>query len=261
MQRKLGILSECIAGEDSLFTLERIKEHGFDAFFSNRYDAREAVALREKAEKLGLSFDFIHGPYHGSNTMWTEREPEVFLQMKAAVDGAHAAGVEAIIAHVSSGWTTPPVCDTGLRNFDMLVEYGEKKGVKIAFENLRKFGNLACLLERYENRESVGYCYDCGHEHCYTEVVPFVEIYGDRVLCTHIHDNMGRDHSNPEANGDMHLLPFDGNIDYALMMKRLNAAEYSRSLTLEVENSKYAHLSADEFLKEAFERIEKISKL
>lgn len=261
MKRKLGIPSECLIGKSSVDNLDRIKDHGFEAFFSGRYQIHETVALKEKAEKLGLSFDFIHGPFGNINDFWTQEFPEIFQKLKTSVDGAAAAEVETVIVHVSSGWTPPPVCDVGLRNFDTLVDYAEEKGVKLAFENLRKLGNLACLLERYENRPSVGFCYDCGHEHCYTAIVPFLDFYGERVLCTHIHDNFGRDFSDPTANGDIHLLPFDGNIDFTRMMRGLDKANFTGTLMLEVHNKNYAEWTDDTFLKEAFARIERISKL
>ena len=83
---------------------------------------------------------------------------------------------------------------------------------------------------------------------------------GDKLICTHIHDNRGKDLSRPDG-GDLHLLPFDGDIDYQKMMKGLNGANYQGSLMLEVGNRDYGEMSADEFLADCYQRIKKISLL
>ena len=137
--------------------------------------------------------------------------------------------------------------------------YAANKNVTLAFENLRKVGNIAYFVDRYEKADNVKFCYDCGHEHCYTETVCFPDIFRDRMIFTHIHDNMGRDKNNPMGDPDMHVLPFDGNIDYEKMMRKLDEYDYKGSLMLEVFSGPYPNLSPDEFIKTAFERIKKIS--
>ena len=259
MQRKFGILANCIVGEDPVQTLDKIKAHGFESFFSIDYDEKTVLALQEKAQKLGLVYEFIHGPFDGINEMWTsEQTPKIFNEMCTAITSAGKAGVKTVIVHVSSSENPPPVCDLGLARFDKWVELAEQNGVILAFENLRKFGNFAYLLQRYEHKENVRYCYDCGHEHCFTVHVPFLEFLGDKLICTHIHDNFGKNLARPDG-GDLHLLLFDGDIDYQKMMRGLNGANYQGSLMLEVFNLGYPQYSPDEFLSEAFERIKKIS--
>ncbi len=261
MKRKLGILANCICGENPVQTLEKIKSHGFESFFSADYDEKTVLALQEKAQELGLDYEFIHGPHDGINEMWTsEQTPRIFNEMCVAINSAGKAGVKTVIVHVSSLDNPPPVCDLGLARFDKLVELAEQNGVILAFENLRKLGNFAYLLQRYERKENVRYCYDCGHEHCYTVNVPYLEFLGEKLICTHIHDNFGKNDERPDG-GDLHLLPFDGNIDYQKMMSGLNKANYSGSLMLEVISCRYENMSPDEFLSEAFERIKKISSL
>ncbi|MBE5731801.1 MAG: sugar phosphate isomerase/epimerase [Clostridiales bacterium] len=263
MERKLGIVSECIAGEAPIDTLDRIKNAGFDTFFTGYIDKNTVSALVNKADKLGLECEFIHAPFKGINYMWTPGLDylPVFDGMKESIDTASECGIKTIITHVSSGWNAPQVCDMGLARYDAIVEYAMRKNVNVAFENLRKLGNLACLMDRYENVKNVTFCYDCGHEHCYTAIVPFLDFYGKKLTCTHIHDNHGRDWNNPLADGDEHLLPFDGTVDYKVMMDKLNKAQYSGSLMLEVFNAKYQHMTPDEFVADCYARIKKISQL
>lgn len=256
MKRKLGILATCICDADPVETLDKIKEHGFDCFFTELKDIDYTLILKEKAESLGLDYEFIHAPWGGINEIWTKREtPQIFNDYIRTIDVASKANVKTIIMHLSSGEDAPCVSDIGFKRFDDLVEYAEKKNVVIAFENQRKLGNLSCIFERYQNASNVGFCFDSGHEHCFTVNVPFLSFYADKVICTHIHDNFGK------KSGDVHLLPFDGNCDYNAMMKRLNEVEYGGSLMLEVNNKRYQNLSVDEFLNQAFNRIQLISNM
>ena len=263
MERKLGIVSECIIGEEPIDTLDRIKKAGFETFFTGRIDEPTVSALVNKADKLGLECEFIHAPFKGINYMWTPGVDylPVYNGMKESIDTASKCGIKTVITHVSSGWHPPQVCDIGLSRYDALVEYAISKNVILAFENLRKLGNLACLMERYENVENVKFCYDCGHEHCYTAIVPFLDFYGKKIICTHIHDNHGRDWSRPEEDTDEHLLPFDGTVDYKLMMQKLDKADYRGSLMLEVFNAKYQYMTPDEFIADCYARIKKISQM
>ena len=261
--RKLGIIANCIAGEAEKETLKRIKDRGFECFFSSEKEFGEKYVgeLKNESEKLGLDYEFIHGPFVGINEMWTsEEEPEIHRSFIKAIDSAGANGIKTLIAHVSSSFRPPDISDKGVARFDAWVERAEKRGVVIAFENLRKLGNLAYLMDRYEGNPFVKFCYDCGHEHCYTVSVPFIPIYGDRLICTHLHDNFGQDKSAPDG-GDKHLLPFDGNVDYAAMMKSLDKVGYKGSLMLEVFSGYYPTMTPDDFLTTAYERVKKISRL
>ena len=259
MQRKFGLVCNHTDGNTNV-SLELLKKHGFSCFFSDVYDVESALSLRKKADELGLQYEFIHGPFKGVNAMWESLEtPEIYKELIKSIDTAASVGVQTVIVHVSSGWNAPKVNDVGLSRYDSLVEYAKKKGVTLAFENLRKLGNLACLMDRYEYCDNVGFCYDCGHEHCYTVTVPFADLFGKKFLCTHLHDNFGR--SNEGYDGDLHLLPFDGDIDYKKMMERLNKINYQGSLMLEVPLAHYPDMSAEEFVKTAYERVKELSEI
>ena len=260
---KLGIAADCIRGNLEKENLKRIRENGFQAFFSSEteYGVEYVAELKNEAVKHGLDYEFIHGPFEGINEIWTsEQMPPIFRNFKTAIDAASNAKVKTVVAHVSSGVNPPQITPLGLSRFDEWVEYAEKKGVVIAFENLRKLGNFAYLMDRYENIPNVKYCYDCGHEHCYTVAVPFLPIYGDRLICVHLHDNFGRNNLVADG-GDSHLLPFDGNINFDKAMKELRETGYKGSLMLEVSNRLYPHISSEEFLRSAYERLTKLAGL
>ena len=264
MRRKLGINANCIQGMTSLNTLDFIKDAGFDCFFtpSSVTHPTEIAMIREKCEKLGLRYDFIHAPYKLVNAMWAEcDDTAVFMQeILQAIDNAAAYDVPTIILHSSSSWTPPPIEESGLRRFDTLIEYAEKKGVNVAFENLRVKTYYQTLLERYKAVSNVGFCYDNGHEHWCSPETPHIQLYKDRLLCTHIHDNLGKLENYLTVNGDLHLLPFEGNFNFAKMMHELNACGYTGALTLEVRPM-YATNDVKSVLDDAYARLEKISKM
>ncbi len=263
MKRKKGIIAECIDGEDSLVSLDRIAACGFESTFTGRYDIETVEKIANKCSRLGLGLEFIHAPFGGINNMWLPGDDfkGIYCGMIQSVDSAAATGIGAIVAHISSGWKAPEICDEGLKRYDALVEYAAKKNVVVAFENLRKVGNVAYFVDRYEDADNVKFCYDCGHEHCYTETVCFPDIFRSRMAFTHIHDNLGRDKNNPMGDPDMHVLPFDGNIDYARMMRKLDEYDYRGSLMLEVSSHPYPGVEPDAFVADAYSRIEKISKM
>lgn len=265
MKRKLGIVADCLYGMRAADSLDKIKEAGFETFFTNEYKRNDVAKIKRRADELGLEFEFIHAPFHSINQIWLSGLGYlvVFDYMKESIDAAAENGIPVVITHVSSGWNSPEVNDLGLSRFDELVLYAKDRGVTLAFENLRKLGNIACLVDRYEKVDNVKFCFDCGHEHCYTKTVKMMDVFTNRVCCTHIHDNYGRPFEDKVNDFDAHLLPFDGTYDYEQMMRKLDEYGYSGSLMLEVTQNReeYIKMTHEEFLSTCFERISKISKM
>lgn len=267
MKRKLGINTDCLTGLlDEISTLNLAHEIGFEAITTGSIEIGAVSALKEKADALGMDFSFLHSPFGGINNMWMEGDAylTVYNGIIQAIDSAAACDVQSVVVHASSGWKAPAVNDLGLSRYDSLVEYASSKGVTIAFENLRVVGNLACLADRYEDRPNVRFCYDCGHEHCYTKTVSWLDIFTNRLVATHIHDNLSRPLYDKSTDPDFHWLPFDGSFNYHEMMKKLDKYEYAGPLVLEVfrgAREDYKALSAEEFLRTSYDRIKRISEL
>ncbi len=265
MKRKLGINTDCLRELlDDVSMLELAYKIGFEAFTTGNADSVTVAALKKKADELGMEFSFLHAPYKGINALWEDGEEarEMFGKIIDAIDTASACGVPSVILHVSSGWNPPPVNDLGLSRYDALVDYAAEKGIIIAFENLRCVGNLAYLMERYEHRDNVRFCFDCGHEHCYTKTVSWLDIFTDRLVATHIHDNMGRPFEDKVTDRDTHWLPFDGTYNFHEMMRKLDKYGYEGPLVMEVfrtVRADYKEMAPEEFVTTAYERIKRIS--
>ena len=269
MKRKLGIVCDCIKGNNPIDTLDYLKGVGFECFFSDVYDIKTVSALQNKAVKLGLEYQFIHSPYSPINGMWTEGEGylETVNAVKECLSNASECGIPGVILHVSSGWTPPPMCELGFKRFDELVDFAVKKGVCIAFENLRKPEYLQEILNRYSGVEQAVFCYDCGHEHCFSPEVPIMDKFGHRIKFTHFHDNFGKNSPAPNGNTDLHLLPFDGDCDYQWVIDKLDEFNYTGSIMLETFDAPHGHggmcssLKGKAFLEEAYKRATKLNGL
>ena len=142
--------------------------------------------------------------------------------------------------------------------------YGTKdKGVRyldyeIAFENQRKPDRLAWAFEKFGRMPHVGFCFDCGHEGCFTQGVQFLPLYGDRVLCTHIHDN------DCVQGEDLHVLPFDGKLDFGRVARQIRESRYAGPLTLEihaVNSNKYDFMTLQAFLERAAHSIKRLRSM
>ena len=168
-------------------------------------------------------------------------------ELKACVDNCHIVGAKLCVVHLSSGEQAPGVTELGQARFSRFVEYAAANGIRIAFENQRKMANLAWALETFD-ASIAGLCWDCGHESCFTPGKHYMPLFGDRILCTHIHDNLGN------YNEDLHLLPFDGKIDFSRVVHQLQERNYGGSLMLEVVaavSGRYEDLSVEAYLQRA----------
>ena len=254
--RELGIcIGNCGNQQEEVTAL--IKSAGFNACFTD-FAHDEAIAHRncEIAQKAGLRVDSLHAPFDGINNMWLEGEAgdEILSRLIKTIDICAAHGVDKAVVHLSSGWNSPQVCDLGTARYDQLVDHAVKKGVKIAFENLRKLANVAFAMERYANNDQVGFCWDSGHELCYTKQVEFLPIFGERLCCVHLHDNLGI------LSGDQHMLPFDGKRDWQRAANLLKSAGYQGPIMLENGHDQrfYSDLSYEQFLERAYQAAAKI---
>lgn len=268
MKRKIGINIDCFrneftnTNEYACESIKALREKGFEHFFVNDsgYDYKK---LKSCGEEVGMSFDFIHAPFRGINDMWLEGDGylDILNKMKSTIDSCAEAGIEIAICHVSSGWEPPKTSELGFSRFDELVDHAEMKKVTVCFENLRNVQNQLQLMERYKDREYVRYCYDCGHEFGYTPEQDWIRAFGDKLACVHIHDNLGYDRS---IDPDFHYLPFDGRLDYADMVRRLDEVGYKGPIMLEVFNTtkpEYRELTADEFFTTSAERATRIAEM
>ena len=92
-------------------------------------------------------------------------------------------------------------------------------------------------MERYEGCPAVGFCWDSGHEQCFTPQRDFLRHYGNRLVMTHLNDNLGVTDPSGVFSGtdDLHLLPFHGKTDWDRTVCRLKAAKPQDILNFELK--------------------------
>ena len=259
--RQIGINMHAVAGLTDAEYVKTIADLGFSATFtgSRFQDPAYHAALAELFAKYGVTYETLHAPFKHINDMWLDCEggDQMLAELTSCIDNCVIGGAKIAVVHLSSGLTPPPVTDLGRARYTTLVEYAQKKGVTVAFENQRFLSNIAWAFETFGPEDSVGFCWDCGHESCFTHGREYMPLFGERLICTHIHDNAGN------FNEDMHKLPFQEKIDFNRFAAHLNRVGYQGSLMLEVGCDSRFTVNKDpyEYLAEAADAAKKLRTL
>jgi sugar phosphate isomerase/epimerase len=255
--RKIGINIDSYRGMDDDQYVKRIAELGFSAIHSFAYDKSRLEKIANACAVNGIEYENLHAPFKNINNIWYDDDSgDIILdELLECVNSCTMVGAGMAVIHLSSGENPPPVTDIGRKRFTKLIDYAKQKNIKLAFENQRKLSNLAWVLENFTPDDNVGFCWDCGHENCFTKGREYMPLFGKRLFCTHIHDNFG------VYNQDSHLLPFDGNMDFNKFADHIKASGFEGNLMLEVmtkASDLYNELSIDEYLIKAAESAKKL---
>lgn len=245
--RKLGINLHAIKGLTDEDYLCEIAALGFSAIFSGVLSPERQTDVAELCAKYGLEYETLHAPFGHINDIWLENDNGMLDELCHCVDHCVLSGAPIAVVHLSAGQKPPSITDIGRERFARLVDYAAKKNIIIAFENQRKLANIAWAFEAFTT-DTVKFCWDCGHEFCFTPGRHYMPLFGDRLVCTHIHDNTA------VFNDDSHFLPFDGACDFDYVAETLRNSDYTGSLMLEVGNAaRYGEMVPQEFLKNAWD--------
>ncbi len=250
--RTLGINCGTFPSLSVTETIPYVKNAGFDCMFTCYEGDADLALTLNAAAKHGLHYDFVHAPFRGINRMWKEGEEgeQMLSILMDCIESSARHGVDCAIVHLSSGDNSPHVNDLGRERFDRLIYRAGELGVKIAFENQRKLANLAFVMELYENLPHVGFCWDNAHEACFAYGREFMPLFGGRTMALHIHDNYG------EHNGDLHMLPFDGALDFDRFARHIRNFDYKGTLMLETipgNTPNYNGMSPEAFYARAYD--------
>ncbi len=257
---EIGINLFCYKDEGEI-SLERqielMQKNGFTRTFIM---SDSHVVCDEGIEKIkggGIIIDTLHAPFHHINDMWKKTaEGDTMLNILLdGVDKCERYGIPTLISHLSSKSPAPPITDVGKARFFKLLDYARERNVKIAFENQRVMGNISVILEE---RSDAYFCWDVGHEGCFTPNREFMPFFGSRTAALHIHDNMGI------YDSDDHMIPFDGKLDYSRVAKHIKAAGYDGTVMLELfrgHSERYNKMSDEEYYKHAADSAKCLAKM
>ena len=262
-------------GQDKLSHTEQVKlfsDTGFEGFFAGY--GSDISSLRRAADDTGMIFQSIHADFTKMDAMW-EKDDRSQTALDELIDCARIcadANVPIMVVHAFIGFEKHTPTQMGIDMFGQLVSEAARLGVKVAFENTEGEEYLYALLDAFAGEKHVGFCWDSGHEMCYNRSQDLLAKYGDRLIATHINDNLGiKDNAGVITwIDDLHLLPFDGIGDWKNAAERLDRCRYNDILTFELtykskpgrhENDVYDHMDFGEYITEAYKRACKVASL
>lgn len=246
------------------------KNAGFNAVAVDKEKQSDDTLTRqvfEKARESGMKFEYIHAPFYGMDDIWHDENgdlAEIMLKdLYATIDDCNTFGVEYAVLHAIIGMDNCTPTELGLERLDKVIDYAVNKNVKLAFENTEGEMYLEAILNRYKDVQSVGFCFDSGHELCYNYGNDILSKYGERLFVTHLNDNKGMTGDELTFYDDSHLLPFDGVADWDGIAQRMKNCGYNGTLSFEViskgrpgrdDNAIYMNLSPQEYVNEAYRK-------
>lgn len=267
MRNKLGICMTGNVPETREENIAALAAAGFETTFFGWDEKTDAAGLFALFEKYGVEVDNLHAPFGGLNCIWQEGSAgDAYLErLKNCAADAGGLGIRYVIVHPTAGAPEPVTTALGLERFRRLIDFAASKGVKVCFENLEYPEVLGVVMDEFSG-DGVGFCYDTGHEATCTPGMRFLPLFGDRLCCTHLHDNYGASYSKvPILHGDCHMLPFDAAIDFTRVMRDIRAANYTGALMIEAsiraDLGTYGGFTARRYYERAYAAITRLAAM
>ncbi len=257
--RKIGINFQNTDELTSEQQVQLLAELGVQGTFTGMREVEEQERLANLFAKYNIAYENLHAPFRPINDIWLDSEvgENVYQGLIECVERCAQFSIPTMVIHMSSGNTPPPVTDLGRMRYEGIIEHAAKKNVVLAFENLRKLSHLAWVFETFQDHDTVKFCWDSGHQQCYTPNIPFMKLYGDKLQALHLHDNYGILYQ------DDHLLPFDGVGNFDEISKAIKESGYEGTIMLEVArgNHERYQIPIREYLEQAAEKVKRLVKM
>lgn len=239
------------------FNMQEIKNAGFDGFFVKYESKQKCEELKAQADKLGLIFSSIHAPITKCNYAFFDNSAPFENLICEILDIASALNIPFVITHPNFRPTPPLDIEKGIPVYGRLFAYAKEKGVTLCVENLEYENYTRAILDAHFGKEYCGFCWDTGHNLCYTPSAfyPYPPTY------LHLNDNYGSSTPDIPVTDDLHLLPFDGKVDWQSVIATLKSHNYNGHLTFELKKNQsplYSSLTNAEYLKKAHDIAVKI---
>lgn len=239
-------------------TIKSIKNANFKNVFVQWYDENWEHTQEEQVnmcKEIGFNVIFAHLGYQNINSVWEEgiEGDSLVERYKKDIKSCKENGIPMVVMHLVSGKHAPMYGEIGLNRIRRITQYAKNLGIKVAFENTKIKGYLEYVLGNIKD-ENVGICFDAGHYHVHFNDEFNFEFFKDRIFAVHLHDN--------DKSDDLHLLPFDGTIDWKYVINKLKECNYDGPITLELcYRYDYLNISLDDFYKIGYERGMQLNKM
>ena len=214
--------------------IDLIKEAGFECVITSADPSlnKQNGTIRNQVKylkKKGLKLSSLHMTYveeelpnfFKDNKIGDKIEKRIIKDLRIA----KKYGFTCVVVHISGEES-----EIGYKRIENILNVCEKLDVPLAIENL-DFNQqlLVKIFDKYKDNKYLKFCYDSGHNNCFDYGFDYLGKYGDKLICLHLHDNMGDNDShtlNKYGNIDWEKLALElskckeVNLDYELLMKQ-----------------------------------------
>ena len=200
-------------------------------------------------EKAGFKNVFIQW----YNKDWNPTQEEQLKYIKNDIRICKENDISMVVMHLTSKSVAPKYNETGLKRLQEIVDYAESLNVKVAFENTKIKGYLDYVIENIDNA-NVGICFDSGHYHVHFDDDLDFSKFKNRIFAVHLHDN--------DKSDALHLIPFDGTLNWESVVKNLKDSNYNGPITMELcYRYEYLEMGIENFYKKGYEVGEKLKEM
>lgn len=209
------------------------------------------------ADDLSISFNQCHASFYNFCDPNYGNRAYMDQMVLRAVECAGLLGIPYVVIHAGTDYGTAELVRSSKRKnrdyFLPVIEYAEKCGTNLAFENLwdmnikplrRYTANAEELVDFVDSLDApgVGVCYDTDHATLMgQDHAEALRLIGKRLVATHISDCIS-------AECD-HILPYAGRTDWCAVTRALKEIAYTGDLTYEIH--RYTQNLPDELVDSA----------
>ena len=235
--------------------MDCIKNAGFSGvmlLWTNYFD-KDYKDFPKYARSADLYVENAHAPYMNANYLWEDSSKgrDYTQEIIMCIEDCANYGIPTLVMHPENkvgnkGVELPNDFTIGIDRLKEIVDVAERLNVNIAIENMSRYEFLDCIFDSIQSKR-LGFCFDSGHWNLFMPEVDLLNLYGDKIMALHLHDNDG-------AN-DWHSLPYTSKIRWDIIAAKLKLLNYGGASALEVGNAQFEHIKEpDEFLHFAIER-------
>jgi sugar phosphate isomerase/epimerase len=199
-------------------------------------DAQRAREIKTVSEDLGIALAY-HAPQGNLWQFGVLPFDTAVRRLRECILRSTSIGARVMTLHlgVVVGEGRADAILNGARVIREALPCADDAGVALCAENVFDDCSVATvadcrMLFDAVDSDRLGFTLDTGHGHLCGCLHELAEDFGDRLLFTHLHDNLG---VNGGA-GDRHLVPGRGTIDWPRLIGCLDRAGYAGPLSFEL---------------------------
>jgi sugar phosphate isomerase/epimerase len=221
-----------------------IKKYGFDTVITNADEAfdKQNGTIEEQIElfkKNGLKLSSLHSRYVSDELPEFFKEGEVGDKLEnnlvKDVLVAKKYGFNSVVVHLFG-----QANEIGFERLRRVLKVCEETKIPLAIENINDQKTFVATFENVKS-DYLKFCYDSGHNNAFDPDFDYLEKYGDKLVCLHLHDNGGKN--------DDHTINKYGTINWDNIAKKLSKLP-DVNLDYELLMYKRSKESAEEILQE-----------